>query len=162
MCLFDVLKIIGDIFRDVFPWTPDWISVFTQAVCVRTVKKSHDVSFPHPDGKSSSMAMAASNACGDITDMDCSPAELEELIKEVWLPLTLNHITNRVSFPSLCLSVLCQRSLDVLLQPLSQCVFFSPPLYRTAASPLTHSHLIFITALCLVNHSLSFFFFWFV
>lgn len=47
------------------------------------MKKSHDVSFPHSDGKSSVMAMAASSACGDITDMDCSPAELEELIKEV-------------------------------------------------------------------------------
>lgn len=93
MCLFDVLKIVDDIFYDAFPWTTGWISVFTQAVCVRTMKKSHDVSFPNSDGKSSVMAMAASSACGDITDMDCSPPELEELIKEVWLPLTLNHIT---------------------------------------------------------------------
>uniref|UniRef100_A0A671V058 Interferon regulatory factor 8 n=1 Tax=Sparus aurata TaxID=8175 RepID=A0A671V058_SPAAU len=34
------------------------------------------------NGKSSVMAMAATTSSGDITDMDCSPAELEELIKE--------------------------------------------------------------------------------
>lgn len=103
MCLFDVPIIIDDIFHDVFPWTTGRYSVFTQAVCVCTMKKSHDVSFPHSDGKSSGMTMAASSACGDITDMDCSPAELEELIKEVWLPLTLNHITTvYLSLLSLC------------------------------------------------------------
>lgn len=32
--------------------------------------------------------MAAPASCGDITDVDCSPAELEELIKEV-RPLSL-------------------------------------------------------------------------
>ncbi|KAF3686365.1 Interferon regulatory factor 8 [Channa argus] len=33
-------------------------------------------------GKSSVMALAATCSSGDITDMDCSPAEIEELIKE--------------------------------------------------------------------------------
>uniref|UniRef100_H2VBL5 Interferon regulatory factor 8 n=1 Tax=Takifugu rubripes TaxID=31033 RepID=H2VBL5_TAKRU len=37
------------------------------------------------NGKSTIMAMAATASCGDI-DMDCSPAELEELIKEVRRP----------------------------------------------------------------------------
>lgn len=32
------------------------------------------------------MTMAATTSSGDITDMDCSPAELDELIKEVRLP----------------------------------------------------------------------------
>uniref|UniRef100_A0A671UZQ7 Interferon regulatory factor 8 n=1 Tax=Sparus aurata TaxID=8175 RepID=A0A671UZQ7_SPAAU len=41
------------------------------------------------NGKSSVMAMAATTSSGDITDMDCSPAELEELIKEVRLSVTL-------------------------------------------------------------------------
>lgn len=45
--------------------------------------------------------MAAPASCGDITDIDCSPAELEELIKEVRplslvstrsLPLTLDAL----------------------------------------------------------------------
>uniref|UniRef100_A0A3Q3X6V9 IRF tryptophan pentad repeat domain-containing protein n=1 Tax=Mola mola TaxID=94237 RepID=A0A3Q3X6V9_MOLML len=34
------------------------------------------------NGKSSVLAMAAATSCGDIADMECSPAELEELIKE--------------------------------------------------------------------------------
>ncbi|TMS12954.1 Interferon regulatory factor 8 [Larimichthys crocea] len=34
------------------------------------------------NGKSSVMPMAVTTSSGDITDMDCSPAELEELIKE--------------------------------------------------------------------------------
>lgn len=34
--------------------------------------------------------MAATTSTGDITDMDCSPAEIEEFIKEVRLLLTLN------------------------------------------------------------------------
>ncbi|XP_068616366.1 interferon regulatory factor 8 [Brachionichthys hirsutus] len=34
------------------------------------------------NGKSSVMALAATNVCGDLTDMDCSPADLDELIKE--------------------------------------------------------------------------------
>lgn len=41
---------------------------------------------PPLDGKSSVMPMAVTTSSGDITDMDCSPAELEELIKEVSLP----------------------------------------------------------------------------
>ncbi|XP_069030707.1 interferon regulatory factor 8 [Embiotoca jacksoni] len=34
------------------------------------------------NGKSSVMAMAATTSTGDVTDMDCSPVEIEELIKE--------------------------------------------------------------------------------
>ncbi|XP_029284498.1 interferon regulatory factor 8 [Cottoperca gobio] len=34
------------------------------------------------NGKSSVMSMAATTSSGDIIDMDCSPAEIEELIKE--------------------------------------------------------------------------------
>lgn len=41
------------------------------------------------DGKSSLTAMAATTSSGDITD--CSPTEIEELIKEVRLHLTSNY-----------------------------------------------------------------------
>lgn len=34
------------------------------------------------NGKTSVMAMAATSSSGDITDMDCSPAEMEDFIKE--------------------------------------------------------------------------------
>lgn len=47
---------------------------------------------PPSDGKSLPMAMATSNPCGDITDMECSPAELEEFTKEVWLRRSSNYL----------------------------------------------------------------------
>ncbi|XP_076583145.1 interferon regulatory factor 8 [Chaetodon auriga] len=58
-----------------------------------TERSQLDISEPYkvyrivPEGeqknsKSSVMAMAATTSSGDITDMDCSPAELDELIKE--------------------------------------------------------------------------------
>lgn len=47
--------------------------------------------------------MAASNPCGDITDMDCSPAELEEFTKEVWLPRISDHIKTVFLYPPLLL-----------------------------------------------------------
>lgn len=51
------------------------------------------------DGKSTVMAMAATASCGDI-DMDCSPAELEELIKEVrWPPIDRPPPTHTQTHP---------------------------------------------------------------
>lgn len=47
------------------------------------------------------------SSCGEIPGIDCSPAELEELIKEVRLSPTLNHLLNCVAYLSPPLLSLC-------------------------------------------------------
>lgn len=54
------------------------------------------------DGKSSGMAMTATTSSGDTADMDCSPAEIEEFIKEVRLIPISNHSSNYVSHLYFC------------------------------------------------------------
>lgn len=64
------------------------------------------------DGKTSVMAMAATSSSADITDMDCSPGDIEELIKEVnmilssyyfksTLPLLADRLFTMLPLPTL-------------------------------------------------------------
>lgn len=50
--------------------------------------------FPPTDGKSPVMPMTAATSSNDLRDMDCSPAEIEEFMKEVRQHLTLNISTH--------------------------------------------------------------------
>lgn len=61
------------------------------------------------DGKSSVMTMTATISSVDIPDMDCSPAAIEELIKEVRLPCTSNNLLKHN--PSLSRSSMCTKGL---------------------------------------------------
>ncbi len=83
------------------------------------------------------MAMAATTSSGEMTDMDCSPAELEEFIKEVRLLLTLNHRLNHISH--LSFSPLSHLFLDTFIAAqlfFSHChTVLSPP---TLVAPSMH------------------------
>lgn len=76
--------------------------------------------------------MTAKTSSVDITDMDCSSAEIEELIKEVRPFLTLNHCLPLTSGPSPS-SVICVSRCASL--PLSLFVTFFLSDYHTVLSP---------------------------
>lgn len=116
------------------------------------------------DGKTSVMAMTAKTSSGDITDMDCSSAEIEELIKEVRPFLTLSLTSAPSPSSGVCVSRCASLPLSFSVTFfiwLPHCAVSSNTFCTERAHPPTWSSWLWSVQRCFVDNLLGFCFFWF-